>query len=234
MRVLVKRLVMELAAARRRTPRRQRRGGTLTKCLMRKQICRGTNRALAAGSFTTLSAEGGVRPGVYASLLYTGCRGVAASCPVGASDGSPAIYRWVIGRQNLAESPVGTTEMRTNPRLQSSLFRDSGNSCVARCPSTEVLGYLRSSLRDGRTPCRLVCNNPARPAGGYPGRAEYRFAGAPASGRHIATCVCDHSNSERQEQTKAGCLAAPCFRVQICRLHTSKRQPQTSRAGPGA
>ncbi len=50
------------------------------------------------------------------SLLHTICDRVTGFCPGGASDGSPVIYRWVIGWENPAESPVGTIDVERPAR----------------------------------------------------------------------------------------------------------------------
>jgi len=87
-------------------------------------------------------------------LCRTSCNSAARSCPGGAFENSPAIHRWDIGWQSPAGSPEGTVE-RDNRSTSSTVPTGLSNCYVAHLPSSELLGYSQSSLRDGETHVKL-------------------------------------------------------------------------------
>ena len=76
-----------------------------------------------------------------------------SSCPVGTADNSPGLQSWDTA-DSLRSSPVGTTEVSELPQHSASTGRfnrpyGTEKPGAAPDPSTEVLGYCQSSLRDG-------------------------------------------------------------------------------------
>ena len=78
------------------------------------------------------------------------------SRPVGATDNSPAIYRWGKDRKKPCARPVGTVERLPTNHVFGRPYGTIGRSCLAHPPSSELLGYCRASLRDENACCDLT------------------------------------------------------------------------------
>src|SRR6266478_4988330 len=71
---------------------------------------------------------------------------VISCSPVGTTETSPALQCWV-SHAVISCSPVGTTERVTSDEAGFNRPYGTDERILACSPSTEVLGYFRSSLR---------------------------------------------------------------------------------------